>query len=293
MKIVVLGGSGFIGSHLCDALLAAGHQVLSVDNLLSGSASNLEHLEGHTDFEQVKADVSEALIVPGPVDYVLHFASPASPVDFHRIPIQILKAGSLGTLNALEFAISKGAKLLFASTSEVYGDPLVSPQTEDYWGNVNPVGPRSVYDEAKRFGEALVMAFHRAHGLDTKIARIFNTYGPRMRADDGRAVPNFVSQASAGQDITLYGDGSQTRSFCYVSDLVDGIVRLMQSSQHGPVNLGNPNEVTVADLAALVVELTESKSRIVLHPLPRMTPNSAVPTSRGLNRPWGGSPRCP
>ena len=240
MRILITGGAGFIASHLCDRLLGAGHEVLAMDNLITGSTDNIAHLVGNRKFKFIYHDVTDYIYVPGPLDAVMHLASPASPVDFARVPIQILKVGSLGTHNALGVAMGKGARFLLASTSEVYGDPLVHPQPETYWGNVNPLGVRGVYDEAKRFAEAITMAYHRIHGLDTRIIRIFNTYGPRMRLDDGRVVPNFVSQALRGEALTVYGDGTQTRSFCYVSDLVDGMVRLLFSDEMGPVNVGNP-----------------------------------------------------
>lgn len=268
MRLLVTGAAGFLGSHLCDALLALGHRVIGVDNHLTGNPANLAHLAHHADFQFVRHDVTTFIEVEGPLDGVLHFASPASPVDYLEFPIQTLKVGSLGTHKALGLARAKGARFLLASTSEVYGDPLVHPQPEDYWGNVNPVGPRGVYDEAKRFAEAMVMAYHRYHGLDTRIVRIFNTYGPRMRANDGRVVSNFIVQALRGQPLTVYGDGSQTRSFCYVDDLIDGIVRLFLSSVSDPVNIGNPGEFTVRQLADLVLRLTGSASQMVQRPLP-------------------------
>lgn len=268
MKILITGGAGFIGSHLCDFLTDKGHRVICMDNLITGKMENISHLQGDPNFKFVNHNVSVHIDLDEPVDSVLHFASPASPVDYQKYPIPTLKVGSLGTHNALGLAKAKGAKFLLASTSEVYGDPLVNPQPETYWGNVNPIGPRGVYDEAKRFAEAMTMAYHRVHGLDTKIARIFNTYGPRMRRDDGRAIPNFIGQALRDKPITVYGDGSQTRSFCYVSDLIDGIYKLLMSGEHNPVNIGNPNEMTLSELAGIIIKLTRSKSKIVHEPLP-------------------------
>ncbi len=267
-RVVVTGGAGFLGSHLCRALLKQGDSVVAVDNLVTGSLANLEGLTGEPEFTFVHSDVSNFIHVPGPVDAVLHFASPASPVDFDRIPIQILKVGSLGTHNTLGLAKDKGARYLLASTSEVYGDPLVHPQPETYWGNVNPVGPRGVYDEAKRFAEAIVMAYHRHHGLDVRIVRIFNTFGPRMRPDDGRVVSNFIVQALAGAPITIHGDGTQTRSFCYVDDEVRGLLALLDSDHVGPVNIGNPTEFTVLELAEKVLALTGSSSDLRFDPRP-------------------------
>jgi dTDP-glucose 4,6-dehydratase len=263
MRILVTGGAGFLGSHLCDHLLADGHHVICMDNLITGSTANIEHLAGHDRFLFIKHDVTNYVFIEGKVDAVLHFASPASPIDYLEYPIQTLKVGALGTHKALGLAKDKGARFLLASTSEVYGDPLVHPQPEDYWGNVNPIGPRGVYDEAKRFAEAMTMAYHRTHGVDTRIARIFNTYGPRMRLNDGRVVPNFVGQALRGKPLTVYGDGSQTRSFCYVSDLIEGICRLLLAEVDEPVNLGNPQEMTILEFAHKIVELTGSSSRIV------------------------------
>ena len=268
MRLLVTGASGFLGSHLCDRLLAEGHRVIGVDNHLTGNPANLAHLARNDAFQFIKLDVTTFIEIEGTLDGVLHFASPASPVDYLEFPIQTLKVGSLGTHKALGLAHAKGARFLLASTSEVYGDPLVHPQTEDYWGNVNPVGPRGVYDEAKRFAEAMTMAYHRFHHVDTRIVRIFNTYGPRMRPNDGRVVSNFVVQAIRGQPLTMYGDGTQTRSFCYVDDLIDGIVRLFFSNVHDPVNIGNPNEFTVRQLADLVLRLTGSSSTVVERPLP-------------------------
>jgi dTDP-glucose 4,6-dehydratase len=268
MRTVVTGGAGFLGSHLCDYLLAKGHHVVALDNLITGSTDNIAHLFRHERFLFVRHDVTNYIYLDGPVDNVLHFASPASPVDYLHYPIQTLKVGSLGTHKALGLAKAKGARLLLASTSEVYGDPLVHPQREDYWGNVNPIGYRGVYDEAKRFAEAMTMAYHRTHGVATRIARIFNTYGPRMRLDDGRALPTFMGQALRGEDITIFGDGSQTRSFCYVSDLVEGLYRLLMSDEVMPVNLGNPEEVPIAQVASEVLELVGGPSKLVNVPLP-------------------------
>ena len=277
MRILITGGAGFIGSHLCDHLLKAGHDVICMDNLITGSRLNIEHNLNNKSFKFVEHNVCEHIDVSGDLDHILHFASPASPVDYLNYPIQTLKVGSLGTHNTLGLALAKKAKYLLASTSEVYGDPLVSPQKEDYWGNVNPIGPRGVYDEAKRFSESMTMAYHRYHGLDTKIVRIFNTYGPRMRKSDGRAIPNFIDQALKGEGITVYGDGRQTRSFCYISDLVDGIYRLMMSPLNEPVNLGNPEERTVLDLAKIIVSLTGSSSKIVHKELPQDDPKVRRP----------------
>lgn len=267
-RVVVTGGAGFLGSHLCRSLLARGDEVVCLDNLITGSLSNIEDLFGSPGFTYVEHDVSTYVWVPGPVDRVLHFASPASPADFERIPIQILKVGSLGTHNTLGLAKAKGARYFLASTSEVYGDPQVSPQPESYWGNVNPIGPRGVYDEAKRFAEAMTMAYHRHHGLDVRIVRIFNTYGPHMRPDDGRVVSNFIVQALRGEPLTIYGDGSQTRSFCFVEDEVRGFLALLDSDVASPTNIGNPNEYTIRQFADMVLEVTGSSSEIVFHPLP-------------------------
>lgn len=276
MRIVITGGAGFLGSHLCDRCLAEGHDVVAVDNFITGDPSNIAHIDtSHFSFR--KQNISEGIFVDGEVDFVLHFASPASPVDYLELPIQTLKVGALGTHNALGLARAKGAGLLLASTSEIYGDPLVHPQTEDYWGNVNSIGPRGCYDEAKRFAEAIVMAYHRQHQINTKIARIFNTYGPRMRLNDGRIVPNFMKQAVSGEPLTVYGDGSHTRSFCYVSDLVDGIYRLMLSKENLPVNLGNPHEFTVLELAQQVITLTNSSSEIIYQELPEDDPQKRKP----------------
>lgn len=274
---IVTGGAGFVGSHLCDRLLADGHSVVVLDHLITGKRTNIAHNEGNPDFQFIEHDVTRFISYDGPVDYIFHFASPASPFDYLEFPIQTLKVGSLGTHNALGLAKAKGATFLLASTSEVYGDPLVHPQTEDYWGNVNPIGPRGVYDEAKRFAEALVMAYHRAHGLDTKIVRIFNTYGPRMRLHDGRVVPAFIGEALKGEPLTVFGDGSQTRSFCYVSDLVDGIIRLSRSDFHEPVNLGNPIEMTILQLAEKLQSLIPGGSTIDFRPLPTDDPKVRRP----------------
>jgi len=267
MKTIITGGAGFLGSHLCDLLLLKGHDVICVDNLITGSAQNIEHIESDR-FTYLEHDVTKPLYFDDKIDYIFHLASPASPIDYFALPIQTLKVGALGTYNMLGLAKEHGARFLLASTSEVYGDPLVNPQPETYWGNVNPIGPRGVYDEAKRYGESLTMAYHRYHGMDTRIARIFNTYGPRMRAGDGRVVPNFINQALRGEDLTVYGDGSQTRSFCYVSDLVDGLFRLMMSDFSDPVNIGNPGEMTVLEFAGAVVEIIGSDSRITFEDLP-------------------------
>lgn len=265
---LVTGGAGFLGSHLCDRLLAEGHRVIAMDNLLTGNLANIAHLRSDPKFEFIHHNVSNHIELPGDLDYIFHFASPASPIDYLELPIQTLKVGSLGTHNALGLAKAKGARILLASTSEVYGDPLVHPQVESYWGNVNPIGPRGVYDEAKRFAEAIVMAYHRYHRLETRIVRIFNTYGPRMRPNDGRIVPAFCCQALKGEPMTVFGDGSQTRSFCYVSDLVEGIFRLMMSDCDTPVNIGNPRELSVLEFAVKIKELTKSDSPIVHKPLP-------------------------
>jgi dTDP-glucose 4,6-dehydratase len=264
MRILVTGGAGFLGSHLCDYLLAEGNEVIAMDNLITGSTDNIEHLAGHDRFHFIKHDVTNYIYIEGTIDAVLHFASPASPIDYLELPIQTLKVGALGTHKVLGLAKAKGARFLLASTSEVYGDPLIHPQTEDYWGNVNPIGPRGVYDEAKRFAEAMTMAYHRTHNVDTRIVRIFNTFGPRMRLNDGRVVPNFIAQALRGEPLTVYGDGIQTRSFCYVSDLIDGVCRLLLSDETEPVNVGNPQEMTILDFAYKIVELTGSTSDITL-----------------------------
>jgi dTDP-glucose 4,6-dehydratase len=277
MRVLITGVAGFLGSHLADRLLADGHDVVGMDNFVTGSPDNIAHLTGHRHFAFFEHNVTNFIYVEGPLDGVLHFASPASPRDYLELPIQTLKVGSLGTHKALGLAKAKGARFLLASTSEVYGDPLVHPQPEAYWGNVNPVGPRGVYDEAKRFAEAITMAYHRYHGLDTRIVRIFNTYGPRMRPRDGRVVSNFIVQALKGEPITVYGEGAQTRSFCYVDDLVDGIVRLFLRGGSDPTNIGNPREFTVLELAKIVIRLTGSRSEIVREPLPEDDPKVRQP----------------
>ncbi len=277
MRVVVTGGAGFLGSHLCDRLLDRGDEVVALDNFASGSPANIEHLFGRDGFTFVHHDVSNHVWVPGAVDAVMHLASPASPIDFERIPIQILKVGSLGTHNCLGLAREKGARFFLASTSEVYGDPLVHPQPETYWGNVNPIGPRGVYDEAKRFAEAMTMAYNRAHGLEVRIVRIFNTYGPRMRADDGRVVSNFITQALAGEPITIYGDGKQSRSFCYFEDQVRGQLMLLDSDAEGPVNIGNDTEFTMLELAEIVQQELNTSSEILFEPLPQDDPMQRKP----------------
>ncbi len=276
-RILITGGAGFLGSHLCDRFIREGYSVIAVDNLITGDMKNIEHLMPLEHFEFYHHDVSKYIHVPGKLDYILHFASPASPIDYLKIPIPTLKVGSLGTHNCLGLALAKGARMLIASTSEVYGDPMVHPQNEDYWGNVNPVGPRGVYDEAKRFQEAMTMAYHTFHGVETRIVRIFNTYGPRMRLNDGRALPAFIGQALRGEDITVFGDGSQTRSFCYVDDLVEGIYRLLHSDYAQPVNVGNPDEISILDFAKEIIELTGTDQKIVLKPLPKDDPKQRKP----------------
>ena len=275
--ILITGGAGFIGSHLCELFIGKGYNVICVDNLITGKLSNISHLLKNKNFRFIKHNISKYINIKGPVDYILHFASPASPIDYLKFPIQTLKVGSLGTHNALGLAKAKRARFLLASTSEVYGDPLVNPQPESYWGNVNPIGPRGVYDEAKRFAEAITMAYHRVHKVDTKIVRIFNTYGERMREEDGRAIPNFISQALNDKPITVYGKGDQTRSFCYVSDLIDGIYRLLMSRENYPTNIGNPNEMTILELAKEIIRLTGSKSRIIHKGLPMDDPKVRRP----------------
>ena len=274
---LVTGGAGFLGSHLTDRLLAEGHRVIALDNLITGSTDNIEHLAGNENYEFIKHDVTKYIFIPGKIDYVFHFASPASPIDYLELPIQTLKVGAHGTHNALGLAKEKGATFLLASTSETYGDPLVHPQKEDYWGNVNPIGPRGVYDEAKRFAEAMTMAYHRYHGVDTKIVRIFNTYGPRMRLKDGRVVPAFIGQALTGDPLTVFGDGSQTRSFCYVADLIEGIFRLSQHEGHEPVNIGNPGEMTILEFAEKILALIDTDSKIDFKPLPEDDPKVRQP----------------
>jgi dTDP-glucose 4,6-dehydratase len=277
MRVLITGGAGFIGSHLTDRFLAEGHEVIAMDNLLTGTTDNIAHLAGRDDFQFIKHDVTDYIYIKGPVDAVLHFASPASPVDYLNLPIQTLKVGALGTHKALGLALEKGARFLLASTSEVYGDPLEHPQSENYWGNVNPVGLRGVYDEAKRFAEAMTMAYHRYHSVDTRIVRIFNTFGPRMRLNDGRAVPNFITQALNGEPLTVYGNGSQTRSLIYVDDEVEGIYRLLMSDITDPVNIGNPHETTILELAELIRDLVDSDSTITYHPLPQDDPKIRQP----------------
>jgi len=274
---VVTGGAGFLGSHLVDLLLSKGHKVIAIDNLVTGSVDNIDHLAGNTNFRFIQQDVTEFLFLDSPVDYVWHFASPASPVDYLELPIQTLKVGSLGTHKALGLAKEKGARFLIASTSETYGDPLVHPQPEEYWGNVNTIGPRGCYDEAKRFAEAMTMAYHRQHQMETRIVRIFNTYGPRMRLRDGRVVPAFISQALGNQPVTVFGEGKQTRSFCYCADLIEGIYRLMMSDYPLPVNIGNPHEMTMLEFAQQIIQITGSKSRIVFKPLPQDDPKQRRP----------------
>jgi len=287
----VTGGAGFLGSHLVDLLLERGHEVIAIDNLVTGTVDNIAHLAGNPRFRFIQQDVTEFLFLQGPVDFVWHFASPASPIDYLELPIQTLKVGSLGTHKALGLAKHKGARFLLASTSEVYGDPLVHPQTEDYWGNVNPIGPRGCYDEAKRFAEALTMAYHKEHNVETRIVRIFNTYGPRMRMRDGRVVPSFVGQALANRPITVFGTGAQTRSFCYCQDLVEGIYRLMMSAIHLPTNLGNPQELTVLEFAREIIRVTGSRSRIVFRPLPQDDPRQRRPDIARARRWLGWVPK--
>ena len=275
-RTLVTGGAGFLGSHLCEYFLKKGHEVICMDNLITGSKDNISCIK-NKNFQFIEHNVSEFIKLEGELDYIMHFASPASPIDYLELPIQTLKVGALGTHNVLGLAKAKSATFLLASTSEVYGDPLVHPQPETYWGNVNPIGPRGVYDEAKRFAEAITMAYHRTHGINTKIVRIFNTYGPRMRVNDGRAIPNFLKQAIMGKDLTVYGDGSQTRSFCFVSDLVEGLYRLLMSEQNYPINIGNPNEMTIKEMAGKIIQATNSKSKIVQVPLPEDDPKIRQP----------------
>src|SRR3989338_7718086 len=289
--VLITGGAGFIGSHLCDFLIDKGFKVICVDNLITGNAKNISHLNSNKNFKFIAHDISKHIAIEEPLDYVLHFASPASPVDYQKIPIQTLKVGSLGTHNTLGIALAKKAKYVLASTSEVYGDPLVNPQPESYWGNVNPVGPRGCYDESKRFAEALTMAYHRIHKIDVRIARIFNTYGPRMRKDDGRAVPNFINQSLRNEPITVYGDGGQTRSFCYVSDLIEGIYKLMNSDIDEPVNIGNPEEHTIIGFAEIVKKLTKSKSKIVFEELPVDDPHVRRPDISKAKKELGWEPK--
>ncbi len=284
-RILITGGAGFLGSHLCDRFIREGFSVIAMDNLITGDLKNIEHLFKHPDFEFYHHDVSKFVHVPGELQYILHFASPASPIDYLKIPIQTLKVSSLGTHNLLGLAKAKNARILVASTSEVYGDPMVHPQTEEYYGNVNPIGPRGVYDEAKRFQEAITMAYHTYHGLETRIIRIFNTYGPRMRLNDGRVLPAMIGQALRGEDLTVFGDGSQTRSFCYVDDLVDGIFKLLMSDYHLPVNIGNPDEITILDFAKEIIKLTDTKQKIIFQPLPKDDPKQRQPNidkARGI-----------
>jgi dTDP-glucose 4,6-dehydratase len=291
MRVLITGGAGFIGSHLCESLLGRGARMVCLDNFITGSPGNIAHLSGQPGFTSIRHDVTEYIDVDGALDWVLHFASPASPRDYLELPIQTLKVGALGTHRALGVAKAKGSGFLLASTSEVYGDPLVHPQREDYWGHVNPIGPRGDYDEAKRFAEALTMAYHRAHGVGTRIVRIFNTYGPRMRLNDGRAIPAFITQALTGQALTVYGDGSQTRSFMYIDDLVDGIWRLMQAPVHDPVNIGNPQEMTLLKLAKRIIRLTDSHSEIVFRPLPVDDPKVRQPDITRARTLLGWEPR--
>ncbi|MDE0471209.1 MAG: SDR family oxidoreductase [Ekhidna sp.] len=276
-KVLITGGAGFIGSHLCDRFLSEGYQVIAMDNLLTGEIQNIKHLMSQPDFELLHHDVSNYVHITGNLKYIMHFASPASPIDYLKMPIQTMKVGSRGTLNCLGLAKAKGARILIASTSEIYGDPLIHPQQEDYWGNVNPIGPRGVYDEAKRFQEAVTMAYHRFHGLETRIARIFNTFGPRMRLCDGRALPTFISQALRNEDLTVFGDGSQTRSFTYVDDLIDGVYRLLLSNYPYPVNIGNPEEITIKEFGEEIIKITGSKSKIVYLDLPKDDPKQRKP----------------
>lgn len=290
-RVLITGAAGFLGSHLCDRFIKEGYHVLGMDNLLTGNIKNIEHLFPLAEFEYYHHDVTKFVHVPGNLDYILHFASPASPIDYLKKPIQTLKVGSLGTHNLLGLAKEKKARILVASTSEVYGDPTVHPQPEEYWGNVNPVGPRGVYDEAKRFMESITMAYHNFHGVETRIVRIFNTYGPRMRLDDGRALPAFMSQALTGQDLTLFGDGMQTRSFCYVDDLVDGIYRLLLSDYHLPVNIGNPEEITLKQFAEEIIALTGTKQQIVYMPLPKDDPKQRKPDITKAKQLLGWEPK--
>jgi len=290
-RVLITGAAGFLGSHLCDRFIQEGYEVIGMDNLLTGSLSNIEHLFPLKEFSFYHHDVSKFIHVPGPLDYILHFASPASPIDYLKMPIQTLKVGSLGTHNCLGLAKAKKATILVASTSEVYGDPLVHPQPEEYWGNVNPVGPRGVYDEAKRFQEAITMAYHNFHGLETRIVRIFNTYGPRMRLDDGRALPAFIGQVLRGEDLTVFGDGSQSRSFCYVSDLIEGIYRLLLSDEWRPINIGNPHEISLLEFAKEIIALSGTKSKITFKPLPQDDPKQRQPDISRAKQVLGWEPK--
>ncbi len=290
-RVLITGAAGFLGSHLCDRFIKEGYHVIGMDNLITGDLRNIEHLFHLKEFEFYNHDVSTFVHVPGEIKYILHFASPASPIDYLKIPIQTLKVGSLGTHNLLGLAMAKKARILVASTSEVYGDPTVHPQTEDYWGNVNPVGPRGVYDEAKRFQEAITMAYHTYHGLETRIIRIFNTYGPRMRLNDGRVLPAFMGQALRGEDLTVFGDGSQTRSFCYVDDLVEGIYRLLLSDCPDPVNIGNPSEITIAQFAEEIIKLTGTDQKVIYHPLPTDDPKQRQPNITKAQEILGWEPK--
>lgn len=290
-RILITGAAGFLGSNLCDRFIKEGYEVVAMDNIITGSMKNIEHLFKLKEFEFYHHDVSKFVNVPGKLDYILHFASPASPIDYLRIPIQTLKVSSLGTHNLLGLAASKKARILVASTSEVYGDPQVHPQNEDYWGNVNPIGPRGVYDEAKRFQEAITMAYHNVHGVETRIIRIFNTYGPRMRLNDGRALPAFIGQALRGEDLTVFGDGSQTRSFCYVDDLVEGIYRLLLSDYHLPLNVGNPDEITIREFAEEIIRLTGTSQKIIYKPLPQDDPKQRQPDITRAKKILGWEPK--
>ncbi len=290
-KVLITGGAGFLGSHLCDRFINEGFHVVAMDNLLTGSLDNIEHLMGLKNFEYYHYDVTKFVHIPGDLHYILHFASPASPIDYLKMPIQTLKVGSLGTHNLLGLALSKNARILVASTSEVYGDPLVHPQTEEYWGNVNPVGPRGVYDEAKRFLESITMAYHTYHNVETRIVRIFNTYGPRMRLDDGRVLPAFIGQALRGEDLTVFGDGSQTRSFCYVDDLVEGIYRLLMSDHPYPVNIGNPDEITIQQFAEEIIKLTGTNQKVIYKPLPTDDPKQRKPDTTKAREILGWEPK--
>jgi dTDP-glucose 4,6-dehydratase len=290
-KVLITGAAGFLGSHLCDRFIKEGYHVIGMDNLLTGNLDNIAHLFPLKNFEYYHHDVTKFVHIPGHLRYILHFASPASPIDYLKMPIQTMKVGSIGTMNLLGLAKDKGARILVASTSEIYGDPDVHPQPEEYWGNVNPIGPRGVYDEAKRFMEAITMAYHNFHGVDTRIVRIFNTYGPRMRLDDGRALPAFMSQALRGEDITVFGDGSQTRSFCYVDDLIEGIYRLLMSDYHLPVNIGNPNEISIRQFAEEIIALTGTSQKIVYKPLPQDDPKQRRPNIEKAKRILGWEPK--